>query len=159
MNERTRDVEERGLLQERRLNMRLMAYWWDRRGERRFPMLEDFDPDALSDIWPNCFALTPDDPISRSAFEFIGSAIAEASAAGETIRTMGDLAADTLLDHATRTVEEVLEQKVPVIASGEFAVADGATAVFRSILLPTSSDQMNIDHLIGGARCKVRKAA
>ncbi len=158
MDERTRDVEERGLLRERRLNMRLMAYWWDRRGERRFPMLEDFDPDAVSDIWHNCFVLTPADPISRSAFDFIGETIAEASGTGETTMTLGGLAGDTLLGHATRTVAEVLKQKVPVISSGEFAVGDGATAVFRSILLPTSRDQMNVDHLIGGARCKVSKA-
>jgi hypothetical protein len=159
MVDRPREVEERNLLRERRLNMRLMAYWWDKRGERRFPMLEEFDPAALSDIWASCFTLMPSDPLAGSRFDYIGEAIAETSRVGTTTRTLADLPGETLLEHATRAMDDVLEQKVPVIASGEFTVDGTATAVFRSILLPTSTDQTDIDHVIGGARCKVLKAS
>ena len=54
-----RNAETRALPQERRLNMRLMAYWWDCRRDRRFPTLDDVVPEDLSDVWPNCFVLRP----------------------------------------------------------------------------------------------------
>jgi len=63
---------------------------------------------------------------------------------------------NSLLDHATRKLEDVLAQKVPVIHSGEFVNEAGQTLMYRSILLPLSQDQKGVDHLVGGARCKLK---
>jgi hypothetical protein len=140
---------------ERRLNMRLMAFWWDRRANRRFPSVEDFDPDELSDVWRHCFTLNPSDPYERSTFRYVGDTIATLSGITEGEITLDKISKDSLLDHATRNVNEVISQRVPVIHSGEFVNADGATVMFRSILLPLSRDQQSIDCVVGGARCKI----
>ena len=71
--------------------------------------------------------------------------------------TVDKLGENSLLDHATRNVSEVLTQQVPVIRSGEFVNEEGETAMFRSILLPLSQDQATINCVVGGARCKVKR--
>ncbi len=156
MNEMTykRNVEQRTLPLERRLNMRLMAFWWDRRADRHFPTLEDFDPDALSDVWTHCFTLRPAESPEKTAFKFIGETIAKASGVEDTNITVAQVPENSLLQHATRNLDDVLAQKVPVIHSGEFETGEGRTLMYRSILLPLSQDQKTVDHLVGGARCK-----
>ncbi len=158
MNE-NRDVEQRTALRERRVNVRLMAFWWDRKSNRRFPTLEDFDPEVLADIWPHCFTLVLHNPPQKSVFRFIGKAVAESLSGAEGKITIDSLTKDSLLDHATRSIGEVLEHRIPVVISGEYFDPRGNAIVYRSILLPFSSDQETIDSVVGGARCKVKRAA
>ena len=154
-----RDPEQRALPRERRLNMRLMAFWWDKRADRRFPSVKDFDPQELSDVWTHCFTLQPQDPCEQSAFYYVGDTIAEMSGLGSAEITVDEIGENTLLGHATRNVGEVLAQQVPVVRSGEFVNEDGETVMYRSILLPLSQDQATIDCVVGGARCKVKRPA
>ncbi len=135
--------------------MRLMAFWWDRRADRRFPSIEDFDPEALSDVWGHCFTLDPREPCEASAFRYVGDSIAAQSGLADSEISLDQVASNTLLDHATRNVKDVIAQRVPVIHSGQFVDTDGATVMFRSILLPLSTDQTSVDCVVGGARCKV----
>ena len=114
-----RNLEQIALPRERRLNMRLMAFWWDRRANRCFPSVEDFDPEELSDVWTHCFTLTPQEPCDRSSFQYIGDTIAAASGLTESNLTVDNVRENCLLDHATRNVNEVLAQQVPVIRTGE----------------------------------------
>jgi len=157
--EHKRDTEESSLPRERRLNMRLMAFWWDKRADRRFPSVEDFDPQELNDVWTHCFTLHPKDPFEQSAFHYVGDSIAAASGLSSAQITVDKLGENSLLDHATRNVGEVVTQRVPVIRSGEFVNEDGETVMYRSILLPLSQDQATIDCVVGGARCKVKRPA
>ena len=154
-----RNLEQIALPRERRLNMRLMAFWWDRRADRRFPSVEDFDPEELSDVWTHCFTLTPEEPCDQSAFRYVGDTIAAASGLTQTEITVDHVSKNSLLDHATRNVNEVLAQQVPVIRSGEFVNEDGETVMYRSILLPLSQDQETINCVVGGARCKIKRPA
>lgn len=154
-----RNLEQIALPRERRLNMRLMAFWWDRRANRRFPSVEDFDPEELSDVWTHCFTLTPQEPHDQSAFQYIGDTLAAASGLTESDLTVDNVIENSLLDHATRNVEDVLVQQVPVIRSGEFVNDDGETVMYRSILLPLSRDQKSINCVVGGARCKIKRPA
>lgn len=153
--EHEEDPEGITLPRERRLNMRLMAFWWDRRAARRFPSVEDFDPAELSDVWCHCFTLHRHDPCGQCEFRFVGETIAEMSRLADTEITVDEVTKNSLLDHATRNIEQVLAQQVPVIHSGEFVNEAGERVMFRSILLPLSADQVAIDHVVGGARCKI----
>jgi hypothetical protein len=155
--EYNRDPEQRALPRERRLNMRLMAFWWDKRADRRFPSAQDFDPQELSDVWTHCFTLQLQDPCEQSAFHYVGDTIAEMSGLGGAEITVDEIGENTLLGHATRNVGEVLAQQVPVVRSGEFMNEEGETVMYRSILLPLSQDQDTVDCVVGGARCKVKR--
>ena len=155
--EYNRDPVQRALPRERRLNMRLMAFWWDKRADRRFPSAKDFDPQELSDVWTHCFTLQPQEPCEKSAFHHVGETIAAMSGIDGAEITVDAISENSLLDHATRNVGEVLTQQVPVISSGEFVNEEGETVMYRSILLPLSQDQDTIDCVVGGARCKVKR--
>lgn len=157
VTEHKRVPEQSALPRERRLNMRLMAFWWDKRADRRFPSVEDFDPEELSDVWAHCFTLEPKDPYETSVFHYIGHNLAAVSGVSESELTVDEICENSLLDHATRNVPEVLSQQVPVIRSGEFENQEGVTVMYRSILLPFSQDQTTIDRIVGGARCKVKR--
>ena len=151
-------VSEHGALpRERRLNMRLMAFWWDKRADRRFPSVEDFDPEELSDVWTHCFTLKPQDPYEASVLDYVGDSLAAISGLSDPEVTVDKVCENSLLDYATRNVPEVLSQQVPVIRSGEFVNQEGETVMYRSILLPLSQDQESIDCVVGGARCKVKR--
>lgn len=149
------DPERISLPRERRLNMRLMAFWWDRRAARRFPSVEEFDPAELGDIWCHCFTVCRRDPWERSEFRFVGETIAAGSRLTDAEITIDKVAKDCLLDHATRKIEKVWSLGVPMIDSGAFVNEEGERAMFRSILLPLSQDQATVDHVVGGARCKL----
>ncbi len=137
--------------------MRLMAFWWDKRADRRFPSAKDFDPQELSAVWTHCFTLHPQEPCEQSAFHHVGETIAAMSGIGGAEITVGAISENSLLDHATRNVGEVLTRQVPVIRSGEFVNEEGQNVMYRSILLPLSQDQDTIDCVVGGARCKVKR--
>lgn len=141
-----------------RLTMRLMGLWWIRRGERRFPTLEDFNPAELSDVWRDCFTLMLKNPLPQSTFVHVGKAIAEASGDSEELVTLELVEENTLLGRAASDVESVLERGLPLIESGEFMDFRGQTVMFRSILLPVSRNQEKIDYLIGGARFKAKRS-
>lgn len=149
--------EQSALPRERRLNMRLMAFWWDKRADRQFPSAEDFDPKELSDVWMHCFTLEPQEPYEASVFRYVGKSLAATSGVGESDFTLDQVPPDSLLGYATRNVPEVLTQQVPVIRSGEFENQDGETVMYRSILLPLSQDQTAVNWVVGGARCKVKR--
>ena len=155
--EYNRDPVQRALPRERRLNMRLMAFWWDKRADRRFPSAKDFDPQELSDVWTHCFTLQPQEPCEKSACHHVGETIAAMSGIDGAEITVDAISENSLLDHATRNVGEVLTRQVPVIRSGEFVNEEGQTVMYRSILLPLSQDQDTIDCVVGGARCKVKR--
>ncbi len=157
LTEYKRVTDRSALPRERRLNMRLMAFWWDKCADRRFPSAEDFDPEELSDVWTHCFTLEPQEPYGKSVFRYVGDSLAAGSGVSEPEMTVDEVRENSLLDHATRNIPEVLSQKVPVIHSGEFENQAGETVMYRSILLPLSQDQSTINCIVGGARCKVKR--
>jgi len=71
------EVEQHTLSDEARLNMTMMSFWWDRRGECRLPTQEDFDPIMLAEVWRSCFMLVPCRPPQQSVFQYIGETIGE----------------------------------------------------------------------------------
>ncbi len=65
-------------------------------------------------------AAFPQDPFEQSVFRYVGDSIAAGSGISGAEITVDKLGENSLLDHATRNVSEVLTQQVPVIRSGEF---------------------------------------
>jgi hypothetical protein len=140
---------------ERRLVLRVLSYWREIAGERRFPTFADVDPSAVSSMWPYCFVLDvagdPDDPVYRIAgHEF-------ASHAGRRLAGMkvSEVPADTLIEKSIVYMDEVLIKKVPITRGGEFSRPDGAKILYRSILLPMSDDDTSISGLLGAANCRI----
>ncbi len=140
--------------QERRLTMRLLNYWQELRGVRRFPSLGDINPEAVGDIWENCYVLDVGTTSRDPMFSYLGQRLAKLSGVYIRGNSLADLENGTLLDQATRHVPEVLETCAPVTSEDEFIRYDGVTIIYRSIVLPLSDDQKTVSHLLGGANGK-----
>ncbi len=139
--------------QERRLVLRLMAYWDDLRGERGFPPVREIEPATVGDDWPHCVVIEVGEPLAASAFVHIGAALDPQLPEGEK-RALESLPADSLLYHATAYLDRVLKKRVPMSLGGKAMVA-GNSVLYRSILLPLSNDGRKIDHVLGAANCRV----
>ncbi|MBK1670940.1 hypothetical protein CKO28_23285 [Rhodovibrio sodomensis] len=136
--------------EERRLVLRLLAYWDDLRGDRDYPRADDIDASTIGDDWAQCFLLRLGRTrVGDSRVLSVGDGLLSDLPDGvpATLRQVPETA---LLHHAAGFVQQTLDKGVPVSLGGEAVLADGKT-LFRSILLPLSNDGSTIDHLLGAA--------
>ena len=139
--------------EERRLVLRLMAYWDDLRDDRDFPSYKEIDPAAIGDDWPHCYTVAVQNPPIASQFVHLG-AIYHPDLPESGVETLADCAQGTLLYAATHYIDRVLQKKVPVSLGGH-AHLGRDSVLYRSILLPLSNDDGTIDYLLGGANFRV----
>ena len=139
---------------ERRLVMRLLAYWEEVRGDRKFPPLADIDPRAIDDMWPHCFVLDVVAGVDYPIFHYLGPALAKYSGVYLSGRSVAETPHQTLLDRATFHFRQVLKTGMPIASDDEFERFDGVRIIYRSIVLPLSDDQETINYLLGAANGK-----
>jgi len=138
--------------EERRLVLRLMAYWDDLRNEREYPTVNEIDPATIGDDWPNCFVLELAEPVSASRLRAIGENLLNGHGV-ETGTQIADCPADTLLYQALKPLNRMLDKRIPMSIGGEAEIG-GTPTLYRSILLPLSDDEATIDHVLGAANGK-----
>lgn len=137
---------------DKRLVWQLLNYWQDCRRDRDFPALSDIDSDAISDLWPHCFILDTREARSYPLFHYLGPDLAKYS--GVLLSGRSDWT-QTLLDKAVRQFDEALEKRLPVILEDEITLFNGGKLLFRSVILPLSANQVQIDYLLGAANGRV----
>ncbi|MDH3473104.1 MAG: PAS domain-containing protein [Rhodospirillales bacterium] len=145
-------------VKERRLNMHLMGYWQALRGTAQQVTPDQFDPTPLGELWAHCFVVDADPSPARMTFRHLGSKIAANSGAAADLATASEVPPKTLLALSLRGVPDVLQEKQPIVSSGEFTDFCDRYCLYRSILLPLGTTQDAVRFVAGGARCKVVKA-
>ena len=134
--------------EERRLVLRLLAYWDDLRNDRDYPRADDIDAGTIGDDWAQCFLLRlTGASLGESRLLHVGDGLLGDLPDGSPA-TLGQVPETALLHHAAGFGAQTLAKGVPVSLGGEAALSDGKT-LFRSILLPLSNDGATIDHLLG----------
>ncbi len=137
---------------ERRLVLRLLAYWRKLCDSRRFPSPADLNPDDIPDMWPYCFVLDLAGPGQNPVFRSLGTAfVGDMALVGDGI---SQVRSATLIGSAVAYVPEVVTRQVPISRGGEFASDDGLQVLYRSILLPLSNDGTEITALLGAANSR-----
>ena len=137
---------------ERRLANRLLSYWEGKRRGRTFPALADIREGEIAELWPWCFVLDVKESQSFPYFQYLGRELGRYSGvflSGERDWTL------TLLDKATAGFAEVLKRRAPVLIESEIVRYDKKKLLFRTVLLPLSDDQANIDYVLGAANGKL----
>jgi len=135
------------LNQERRFVLHLLGYWDDLRDGRDFPTAAEIDPEAIGAKWAACFLLRVTSPLEACTFAHLGAEARPSGLAGEAPAVRG-VPAGTLLAHATGHLRTLLDKRAPVSLAGEVALADGPV-LCRSLLLPLSANDRDIDHVLG----------
>ncbi len=147
-------LKERSFVNERRLNMHLMAYWQELRGSRDYVSPKEFDPAPLGDIWSDCFMVNAVERRNEMIFQHLGRQIALASKVPPDLWSASEVPEKTLLTTVLDSVPEVLTGQQPIVSGGEFKDFLGRRCLFRGILLPLGEDRQSLQCLVGGARCR-----
>ena len=147
-------AKERPPAMERRLVLRVLNYWRHLAAERDFPSVDDIQAGDIPEIWPNCFILdptnSPDDPVLVEVGELLQVEFGK-DAQGKRI---SEVMTDTLLSAALGHYRQVAAKKVPISLGGDYMNGDGTKILYRSIILPLSSDGETIDHFFGAANSR-----
>jgi hypothetical protein len=135
---------------EMRLTMRVLAYWRDICRGRDFPRASDIAPATVGEDWQHCLLIKVEPAAERSTFLFIGPALRVPQEPALEGQPLIQCPRKTLLGQATAYAASVVAKRVP-ISMGGAAVHLGASILYRSILLPVSTDGETIDGLLGAA--------
>lgn len=138
---------------ERRLVLRLLDYWRDLAGDRDMPAPKDVDGTAISDMWGHCFVIAVED--GEPTFTHIGDWHREFHGVDMACAPVRTVESDTLIGRATSYLDEVLTRRIPASYGGEFVDVRGRSVLYRSILLPLSSDGSRVEAVLGGANCRI----
>jgi len=139
---------------ERRMVLRLLRHWRDISNGREMPAVGALKGDAIPDMWPCCYVLDLGGG-KAPCLENVGTSFAEEQTTALNGHPVSEIPADTLLAHATHYWRKVVEKRVPISIGGEFHHRDGRVILYRSIILPLSTDERQIDHLLGAANYRL----
>ncbi|NBX03652.1 MAG: PAS domain-containing protein [Alphaproteobacteria bacterium] len=125
---------------ERRLSLRLLAYWERARAGRLMPQMADIQPELLEDVWADCFILQINDPQALT-FSILHR--------GENLHDDWPQMA-----HLNGSISTLFSKRGPVLEDGQIFDADGSVVKYRQCLLPLG-DGAQVVAVFGGARFKV----
>lgn len=136
-----------------RSHEQLRQYWESIRGDRSLPREADIDPDAIDEIWDQCFLISNDDVTKRIGYRYsyLGSDLI--GAFGDDITnhdTALRLLSTARVPNAKR-FDEVLMERHPVMDEAEFVNLMGVNVRYRACLLPLGNDD-EVTHIIGCMR-------
>jgi hypothetical protein len=141
---------------ERRLVLRLLDYWRRVCQDRNWPAPDDFYPAAIPDIWDYCFLidLTGVANGKEPIFSFVGEYHRRMYDGDLVGVPLGKVDPNTLISRAASYVDDVVSRAVPVTYGGQFTDRRGYNVLYRSIMLPLSTDNRTIDVVLGSANCQ-----
>ena len=138
---------------EKRLVGRALSYWEHLRGGRSFPTVADIPGTPAPFDDQNMFVVK----LGRNEREDEIVAAGDAVAAALGYDPVGTPAVDVLPSAREKGLafcRAVAELKKPLADVGRFFNRAGCEVTYRSILLPFSDDQRNVNYVIGAFSCK-----
>ncbi len=143
---------------ERRLTLRLAAYWQNLCAGRAYPALGDFEVDAIPEFLPRGFVLDFGDGIDNPIFRFIGAAYIDDCGMDLTGQPISAVPRHTLLVCLTDYFLQVFAAKSALAFEGDFPRDAAADIHYRGILLPLSEDGETIDYIVGAINGTVKSS-
>ena len=119
---------------ERRITLRLLAYWEKKRGNRTMPAERDISPHDMGDLWDDCFLLRTD---RLDHYVYLGKAISHPDA----LRLAPSCA-------------KVAASGKPLVEEGEFHDPKHGLIKYRQCLVPLGENG-EITAVFGGIRFKI----
>jgi hypothetical protein len=151
-------MDDEGLGVERRINLRLLAYWERLRRGRAMPTLEEFNPADLPDLRDSCFIVhiaelsKPD-----GTYGYVGTAIADAYDNGSFSGSTGNLISRNPAASAGHFLT-VAQSGRPLLDEGEFTNGSNRLVKYRQCLLPLGQEG-TVQAVCGGMHYKIAAPA
>lgn len=134
---------------ERRMQVRAYNYWAGLLGERTFPAVATLLDGVYPDFAANAVLLHFDDGIEDPAIKFVGTKLAEECGTECSIERLSQVPGRSLLSRITDHYMQIIANQAPIGFEAEFVNQHGRTILYRGILLPFSSDDLQIDYIMG----------
>lgn len=134
---------------ERRMHVRAYNFWAGLLEDRQFPSVEDLSPETDEDFGPNSVLLDFTDGVENPTIQFLGQALRTECDIDESIKSIDDVPARSLLSRITDHYLQIIANQAPIGFEAEFVNQRGITIMYRGILLPFSTDDDNIDFIYG----------
>jgi hypothetical protein len=134
---------------ERRMHVRAYNFWAGLLGDRQFPAVEDLDPVNDPDLGPHSVLLDFSAGFENPAIPFLGGKLKSECELEGRIESLSDVPSRSLLSRVTDHYLQIIANKAPIGFEAEFVNQRGATIMYRGILLPFSSDNVDIDFIYG----------
>ncbi|NQU69820.1 MAG: hypothetical protein HQ514_04685 [Rhodospirillales bacterium] len=139
---------------ENRMVGRALSHWDDLRGDRNFPTYEDYSAQETPYGDEHVFVISIRDSELSDEIVAAGQKVEE----GFGRSPVGLKAIEAIpssIEKGLSFCRTAARMKKPIADVGHFSNANGTEICYRSILLPLSSDQINVDHILGAFSFKV----
>lgn len=133
---------------ERRLVGRALACWEEVRGERPFPDRNDFDTVFRDRLDGSIFLVAIGGSEDTDHVVESDNALIEALGLNPVGRKVIDVL-PSATEKGLSFCRTAADLRKPIADVGHFTNAEGEDVYYRSVLLPLSDDQVNINYLIG----------
>ena len=139
---------------ERRITLRLIAYWEKMRKGKAMPTEDDIDPDYLKDLWDYCFLIHVKDLDKPDYnYTYLGDEIKKAYQGELSGSECGEVASPNAKELAV-SYEKVIKNCTPLLDEGEFVNMHNDVVKYRQCLLPLGENG-KVDAIFGGMRFKI----
>jgi hypothetical protein len=130
---------------------RLLAYWIEKRGDRRAPARAGIDPLEIAPLLPYVMLIDVEHAPLRFRYRLVGTEVVKNIGADMTGRYLDEFVrlgrdAPMMADYA-----RVATWGAPVCAIWEYSRGDGRHVRYERLALPLSRDGATVDMLFGGA--------
>ena len=134
---------------ERRMQVRAYNYWAGLLGNHTFPPVATLLAGVYPDFAENAVLLHFDDGIEDPAIAFVGGKLAAECGTESSIERLSQVPGRSLLSRITDHYMQIIANQAPIGFEAEFVNQHGRTILYRGILLPFSSDGLQIDYIMG----------
>lgn len=134
---------------ERRMQVRAYNHWLAALHDGELPAIEELHPEKLDDLGPSGVLVDFTLGLSRPAIIFLGDKLSAECGEDREIFGLGDVPERSLLSRLTEHCLDVVANRAPIGFDAEFVNREGRQILYRSMLMPYSSDGRTIDFVFG----------
>jgi len=139
---------------EQRMTFRLLSYWNRVRGSKSMPALSDINIAEITEMYHFSFTISLGANESEHEISYFGPKLAEAFGIDYTGYTLEEALNDVFVNNTIGFYHKVVAEKQPHSESSEF-FSESREVRYRSIILPCSSNDNDVDYVIGTTNYKI----
>lgn len=144
---------------EQRLQNRAYRHWLSQIDGDEIPAVEDLRPGELDEFGPVGVLVDLTLGAAHPAIVFLGERLAAECGVSPSIFLLGEVPKSSLLSNLTEHCLEVVARRAPLGYDADLAMPGELPILYRSILLPYSSDGATVDFVFGVISWKRRGPA
>ena len=129
---------------------KLLAYWLEKKGDRRAPGRVDIDPLEIVRLLPHVIMIDVERSPPRFRYRLVGTEIVKQLGRDLTGRYLDQLEHNPRIDAIAAEYARVASWGAPICATWEYTRDDGRFIRYERLALPLSSDGKTVDVLFGG---------